>query len=220
MPIGLYKRHTPPLALSAYSNKGDITPREGGEWLDKTEPSGEKLEPLSFVLDFDNPWFRQVDLNGARYIMWTNHFIGSTIAYIMPPSSYITWPIERKFIELTENDIGPTCNEPDEETIEFIKTQNLLESISWLQTTTPRFFPSTDFEIELLPAEDKEEPMLALRIYGAIPVKEFRNKRHAICDAMLEAGHKKLYSIISIFQRRIQNLGRETLSWYSAVSEE
>jgi hypothetical protein len=89
-----------------------------------------------------------------------------------------------------------------------------------IKDSDARFFPGADFEIELLPAEDGEENMLALRIYGSLSASEFRERRHAMCRAMIEADHRRLYEIISMFQRRMRNDGWQAVSWYSSLSAE
>jgi len=81
-----------------------------------------------------------------------------------------------------------------------------VEGINWLQIAIPRFFFGADFEIEILPAEE-EGDILGVRVYGSLPTSVFHKRRHALCKAMKEAGYRRLYDVISIFQRRIKQGG-------------
>ena len=103
------------------------------------------------------------------------------------------------------------------ETEEFIEKYQLRNGINWLQTAIKDFFPDADYEIEILASEDGEENMLALRVYGSLSASEFREQRHAICKAMISAGHKNIFEVISIFQRRMRNDGRKAISCYSLL---
>ena len=106
----------------------------------------------------------------------------------------------------------------NEETEEYVEQFSLREGVNWLRRAVPKYFPAADFEIDLLPAEEGEENMLALRVYSSLSASEFREKRHLVCKAMLDADYKNLYNVISIFQRRTRNYGRQALSWYSPFS--
>lgn len=100
----------------------------------------------------------------------------------------------------------------NEETKNFIRQNLIYDGIEWLQKSMPDFFPGCNYEIELISGEDEDEMMLALRVYGSLPTADFRDKRHAICRAMLEAGHSKLSKVISIFQWRVRDDERESVS--------
>lgn len=100
----------------------------------------------------------------------------------------------------------------------FMANNDLQESVTWLREAASVFFTDSDFEIELLPSEDDESNSIALKVYGAFPVREFRKLRHLICEAMLNANHKPLYEIISIFQRRLRGNGRQEFSNYGDIS--
>jgi hypothetical protein len=103
----------------------------------------------------------------------------------------------------------------------FAVSHDLLESLRWLKTAVPQFFVGADFEIDLLQAqEDDEDDMISLRVYAAFEMSEFRENRHRICRAMLDAGHKSLSEVISIFQRRTRGRGWQELSWYGTASQE
>ena len=129
----------------------------------------------------------------------------------------IEWPSKTDPVRSTGIDFSATLNVLDDETEAYIQRLQLRNAVAWLQATAPAFFPGADYEIGVLPAEDGEDAMLALRVYGAMSAAEFREKRHAICQAMLDAEHRGLYEVISIFQRRTQASGRQVLSYYSAV---
>ena len=144
-----------------------------------------------------------------------------SLVRIFPSTPEIEWPILAQLLDDTGTEISPACNQLNEETIEFIEERHLREGVDWLQIAIPYFFPGADFEIELLPAEDDgEENMLAVRVYGSLSASEFRRRRHAMCKALIEAGHRRLYEIISIFQRRFHGDGWQAVSWYSSLSTE
>lgn len=125
---------------------------------------------------------------------------------------------KKEFFKDTENLVFPAHNILDDDTKGFIENHQLFASIGWLQTAIPDFFPGSDFEIELLPADEEDENLLALRVYCSLSNSVFREKRHAICKAMLDAGHENLFRVISIFQRRMRIDGREAISWYSSLA--
>lgn len=122
--------------------------------------------------------------------------------------------------ELTGPDPTPALIKLDEETVQFIVERDLTAGVAWLQTAALRFFDGTDFEINLLPTEDGEENLLALKVYGAFSSSEFRGRMHRICEAMLAANHRRLYEFIGIFQRRVTGSGRKAFSRYSSLSAE
>jgi hypothetical protein len=184
--------------------------------------SSYSLPPL--LLEIGDEWGHQTNLAEVRNII-LNHSSGyfsalGSLASMFSIRPEMEWSIMTRLLEVTENEIFPACNKLSEETMEFIEQRRLREGVAWLKIATPYFFPGTDFEIELLPAEDGEENMLALRIYGSLSVSEFRERRHAMCKAMTEADHRRLYEIISIFQRRTRNDGWQAVSWYSSLSAE
>ena len=129
----------------------------------------------------------------------------------------IEWPSEVNLVGSTEIDFSASLNVLDDDTEAYIQRLQLRDAVAWLQATVPAFFPGTEYEIGVLPAEDGEDAMLALRVYGAMPAAEFREQRHAICQAMLDAGHRGLYDVISVFQRRTQASGRQVFSYYRAL---
>jgi hypothetical protein len=179
---------------------------------------------LPLLLEIGDEWGHQTNLAEARNIILNHSSGGSSaldsLAGMFSVRPEVEWPIVTRLLEVTENEIFPACNKLSEETIEFIEQHRLREGVAWLKIATPDFFPGADFEIELLPAEDGEENMLALRIYGSLSVSEFRERRHAMCRAMIEADHRRLYEIISIFQRRTRNDEWQAVSWYSSLSAE
>jgi hypothetical protein len=113
---------------------------------------------------------------------------------------HIEWPLNPCFFELTGHSFSGVFNTLSDETSEFIANLRLQDSIRWLMTVAPDFFPGSNFEIDLLPAEDGENNLLALRVYSSFSAMEFRERRHRICEAMLAAKHTILYDVISIFQ--------------------
>jgi len=129
----------------------------------------------------------------------------------------IEWPNESNLLRSTEIDFSASLNVLDDETEAYIQRLQLTDAVAWLQERVLAFFPGTEYEIGVLPAEDGEDALLALRVYGAMAAAEFREKRHAISQAMLDAGHRGLYEVISIFQRRTQTSGLQVLSYYCAV---
>jgi hypothetical protein len=142
-----------------------------------------------------------------------------SLVRIFPSTPEIEWPILAQFLEDSEMEVSPAFNELDDETLSFIERLSLWDGISWLQVAIPKFFFGADFEIEILPAEE-EEDILGVRVYGSLSTSVFRERRHALCKAMKEAGHRRLYEVISIFQRRTRGYGWQAVSWYSALSAE
>ena len=171
-----------------------------------------------FVLKMDNPWLRRINLSEARNIIFSFENIAVSVEFA--ESVRLEWPLEIQCAEMTGTDFVPAYNKLNEETAEFVRQRGLRESVDWLRMAMLIFFPAAGFEIDLLPAEDGEENMLALRVYDSLPVSEFRKQRHAMCKVMLETGHEDLYKIISIFQRRMRGNGWQVLSWYSSLSAE
>jgi hypothetical protein len=201
-------RYDPDLGVQLYAKETINTP-------DRAFGLGE----IVMVPEMDDVWRRMTDLEEVWKIIQRNagkrSHLGMTGQFVR-----VDWPAKTLLVERTESDFLPTYNNLDEETAEYVQRLRLREGIAWLHTAVPSFFPCADFEISVLPAEDGEDRMLALKIYDALPVAGFHEKRHAICKAMLKAGHKHLYDVISIFQRRVSAGGRQALSWYCKVSAE
>lgn len=106
-------------------------------------------------------------------------------------------------------------------TFEFILDHKLLEGVIWLHNVTPDFFPGSHFQIDILPTEDEsDEELLALKVFGSFDTKEFRERRRRIVQAMIAANQNALYSVISIFQRRIPNSEWQTISFLSNLVAE
>jgi hypothetical protein len=176
------------------------------------------LSPLPLVLQVNNPWLRKVRLNEARYIILS-------FAQTLPQSPQeaniiVEWPYVMPFAELTDMDLAPAYNKMDEGTVRFIEQMRLGEGIEWLQAVISLYFPGADYEITALLSEDEEERMLGVKIYGSLSAMEFRAQRHAICRAMLAAGHNNLFDVVGIFQRRVPRGGSQVISWYSSLSTE
>lgn len=174
----------------------------GSDWR-----TANHISPNSLAAEIGSDWSRH--LNQSKELKDYLFFLLNHKIDLAPKGN---------FFKTTENFLFPVHNILDEDTKNFIKQHHLYAEISWLQTVIFDFFPDTDFEIELLPAEDEEETLLALRIYGSLSTSDFRNKRHAICQDMIKAGHEKLFKVISIFQRRMHTDGRKAFSYYSSLS--
>jgi hypothetical protein len=76
------------------------------------------------------------------------------------------------------------------------------DSIVWLKTIVPKHFGDSKFDLEFIPGEEENDWLLALVIYGSFSVLEFRSRRHAICNEIRDAGHKIIYDMFCVFQRR------------------
>ena len=173
----------------------------------------------SFVLEMDDPWFPEVDLIQAKNIILSFNAAGQQ-AIGSFQSRRLQWPRRHSVSDATDCEFAPVFNKLNEETAQFIVERDLTVAVVWLQTIAPRFFGGADFEIRILPAEDGEDNLLALKVYGAFSSSEFRRRRRQICETILNAGHEALYSVISVFQRRVQSSGWQALSWYSTLSPE
>ena len=172
-----------------------------------------------FVLDMDDLWFGKVDLVQAKNIILNFNRVTQRMAKPFQPRR-LEWPLRHTLFDLTDFDLAPAFNKLDEETAQFVVEHDLVDGVAWLQATTPRFFDGADFEIELLPADDEEDNLLSLKVYGWFNSSEFRKRRHGMCEAMLLADHRSLYEVISIFQRRVTGSGWQAFSWYSSLSAE
>jgi hypothetical protein len=173
-----------------------------------------KFEQLSTV-NIDNCWF-PVDLIQARNII-----LGSSIAQYrgtdFPQPGQFKWPLKFNSYEFTKLDIAPTFSKLNDETKQFVATNKLGESVMWLQSVTPGFFGGATFEIEVLPMQEDDAPLLALRVFGSFDAIEFRKRRHQLCESMLREGHKNLHDVISVFQRRVSGNGWKAVSWRSSI---
>jgi hypothetical protein len=180
------------------------------EWRQRTCP---------LVWKSDKPWLTGPDLRDARELTSLLLNRPSQVGEL-PNTRRIEWSTSRIDLEFTDLEVTSAFKPLTEETAKFLLERDLQESAIWLQITAPKFFEGASLEIDLLPAEDGEDSLLALRVYGSIGATEFRNRRQALCTVMLETGHRQLYEVISIFQRRVQDSGWQMFSWYSAVSSE
>ncbi|NQT21323.1 MAG: hypothetical protein HQ592_16575 [Planctomycetes bacterium] len=175
--------------------------------------------PCSLVWELADPWAREPDLNGMKDVI-----LSSRNAPRRPGKACVSvrieWPQRIFHLEATEFDLGPAFAPLTEATADFIRQRELQQSIVWLQTAAPGFFPGASFEIDLLPAEDPDNDLLALRVYSSFDTADFRKRRHHLSEAMLEADHKALYEILSVFQRRVHGSGWQAFSSYSALSAE
>ena len=123
------------------------------------------------------------------------------------------------FFEHSNNDFYPAFYPLEKEAEEFLSEKNLEESIKWLKNVTHDYFPGSNLKIELLPGEENEDDLLSLEVHGSFPVREFRERSHRLCNAMIEAGHRSLYLLLGIYQRRVKGSGRQTISWYGEISD-
>ncbi len=173
----------------------------------------------SCVLDMDDPWLCKVDLAEAKNII-LNFNAGRQRMAKPFTLRRLEWPLRYALLDLTDLDLAPVFNKLDEETAQFVVEHDLASGVAWVQAAMPRFFDGADFEIELLPADDEEDNLLGLKVYGWFNSSEFRKRRHAMCEAMLLADHRSFYEVISIFQRRVTGSGWQAFSCYSALSAE
>jgi len=192
-------------------------PMESGEALEGLQ-TGNISNPLILWLEADE-WGQRENWSELRHILLDLYSVAKTEKSFLDPEPEIDWSIVARILKDTGTEVSPAFNELNEETIEFVKRHSLQEGINWLQTAIPMFFLGADFEIELLSAEE-EEDILGVRVYGSLSTSVFRERRHALCKAMKEAGHRRLYEVISIFQRRTRGYGWQAVSWYSALSAE
>lgn len=172
-----------------------------------------------FELDMSDPWLRDVDFVQARNtILNFNTFLRRIGSFEQPER--IEWPLNLPPVDRTSFEPALAFSRLDEKTAEFIRDRDLLAGVAWLQMAASHYFDGADFAIELLPAEEAEESLLALKVFGAFDPPSFRQRRRAMCEEMLRAGHKALYEIISVFQRRVLASGRQAFSWYGSLSAE
>jgi len=174
--------------------------------------------PFKLLVSMDNKWLEKPNLSKVyqlgiiAYVLLTHDQTASKKQFAME------WEgIASKVACITETDMFSVFN-ISENTAEFVKKCGLHDSVAWLLSAASNFFPKADFEIDLIPEENEEESMLALRIYGSLSASEFRKLRHDLCKAMVEAGHRKLYEIIGIFQRRKREDEWQAISWYRSLS--
>ena len=133
---------------------------------------------------------------------------------------WVEWLPGSMELQLTEMDFTPVFGGIDKDVITFAEDKGLTQSLIWLHMEIPHFFPDSEFEFGVIPGEEGEDPMLAVKIYGNLRTMEFRTHRDAMCEAMLEAGHEDLYQVVSIFQRRAQRSEWQGFPWYRAVLAE
>ncbi|MBI5723201.1 MAG: hypothetical protein HZA50_04525 [Planctomycetes bacterium] len=131
-------------------------------------------------------------------------------------SGRLEWLMDE--VQPTDFRLMPPCNKLDEKTVQFVKNHDLSYSVSWLQTATPVFFNGAGFEIDMLPEENEDESLLAIRVFSNFNATEFRDRRHRFCESMLQAGHTRLHELSCIFQRRLDESGWKAFSWYSTLS--
>jgi len=172
-----------------------------------------------FVLKMGDHWFRKVDLAQAKNLILNFNVVIQGAPRSSQPQR-LEWPLKHALLDLTDFDLAPVLNRLDEETAQFIVDHDLAGGAAWLQSAAPCFFEGADFEVCLLPAEDGETGLLALKVHGAFTSSEFRKRRQRLCRAMLAADHRKLYEAISVFQRRVIGDGWQAFSWYSSLSAE
>lgn len=114
---------------------------------------------------------------------------------------------------------APVFLELTEKTRAFVQQRELQQSVAWLKAAAPGYFPGASFDLESVEGEDDSEDALALRVYASFPTTEFSERRHRMCEAMADAGHKQLRDLIGVFQRRIPGRGWQALPWYRSISK-
>jgi len=163
----------------------------------------------------DDLWLRGANMEGARNII---------LQYaLVRPAGFLRLEWSRElshYVEPTRLEVGPAFGTLSEKVAEFIEQESLQDAMIWLITNSPRFFPGASFEVDVLDHEEGEDALVALEIHGEFPTKEFRERRHRICEALLAAGFRHLHQLISIFQRSEHVCGRQVFSWYSSVTVE
>lgn len=164
-----------------------------------------------FVLKMGDPWF------SANLVQAENIILSFSAAY---PMRRLDWPLELTSFKVTECDLSPILAKFNEETSQFIDAHDLRAGVAWLQAVSPGFFSGATFEIDALPREDGEEGFLALRVFSSFSAEQFRGRRHQLCESMLRAGHRGLYEVLSVFQRRVEPNGWQAFSWYRLLSSE
>ncbi|MBW2130397.1 MAG: hypothetical protein JRH13_13645 [Deltaproteobacteria bacterium] len=156
-------------------------PMESGEALEGLQ-TGNISNPLILWLEADE-WGQRENWSELRHILLDLYSVAKTEKSFLDPEPEIDWSIVARILKDTGTEVSPAFNELNEETIEFVKRHSLQEGINWLQTAIPMFFFGADFEIELLPSEEEDEELLAVRIYGSLSASRFRELRHAMCKA-------------------------------------
>ncbi|NQT18739.1 MAG: hypothetical protein HQ592_03475 [Planctomycetes bacterium] len=131
----------------------------------------------------------------------------------------IEWSVDTSCFEVTEPDHGHTFNPLSERTSRFVLARGLRESVEWLRTEAPKFFPDACFEMDLQRGEDEEDDLLALTVHSSFDPMDFRKRRHQLSDAM-EVDHNGLHEVLGVFQRRVHRSGRQTFPFYSKIPPE
>lgn len=198
--------------IKQYPNKNDFAGQEYSE----------SIFDNSSIVNIDNDWFT-VDLIQATDIILRSSIAQYRDMYaqyrdldISRPGQF-KWPLKYNSYKFTKLDIAPTFSKLNDETNQFVAENKLGESVMWLQSATPGFFSGATFEIEVLPMQEDDSPLLALRIFSSFDTSEFRKRRHQLCESMLREGHKNLYDVISVFQRRVSGNGWKAVSWRSSI---
>jgi hypothetical protein len=197
------------LNIVAEEESTRISPEE------KQDPS--RFPPPPLVVQLYNPWLHKADLKEAWHIILSCMYGSSQF---LQDALRVEWPHAIKFVEPANIEFVPVYNKLDDGTVRFIRQMNLGEGIAWLQAAISLYFPRSDYEITTLPAENEEERVLGVKIYGSLSAQEFRTQRHAMCEAMIKAGHHDLHAVVGVFQRRTSESGSQALSWYSSLSTE
>jgi len=203
----------------------DVLPEAGNQparraddpWFGKAFQS--RAMPASihrFVLaEPHDPWPLGASIEDARNIIFQSA--------LAPPAGFLRIEWSRELAhgnEPTSPEVGSAFGRPSEKVSEFIEGESLHDAAAWLIANAQRFFPGASFELDVLDHEEGEDALLALRIQSDFATRDFRERRHRICDAMLAAGFRRLHQLISIFQRSEDICGRQVFSWYSSVTVE
>ena len=184
--------------------------QEGEDFLEHGPPL--ILEPIS-------EWFQPIDAFEAGSIMrrCTHAKELGRLAFSI---DRVEWGHPYLFTRHTSTSPPSSFAGLTDATSAFIQRYSLCASISWLMQVADSFFPGASFVIDFLPSEREEDDLLALEVHASFDPKDFRNRRHMIAEAIRGSGLNKLYDVISIFQRRVQQSGWQNLSSYSSVSPE
>lgn len=162
----------------------------------------------------DDLWLPGASMEEARNIILQYAFVR--------PAGFLRleWSRELSHHEPTRLELGPGFARLSEKVTEFIEQEGLHDAMIWLITNSPRFFPGASFDVDVLDHEEGEDELVALRVHAEFATKEFRERRHRMCEAMLAADFRRLHELISIFQRSEHLCGRQIFSWYSSVTVE
>jgi len=186
----------------------------GSPWLPERGATGYSLPPVALTGSSIRRGVEGLNVLCAITCM-TQVFsditaIDSTLLYSQPPSDdeYDSTTPENDRCSFVQN----------EDAVAYARQKNLSSGMIWLLAKAPAFFPGADLEIDIFPQEEGEEGSLVLRVWSPFSSKDFRACVRNFGAAAVRAGHRDLYMILGVFQRRSQSYGRQIVSGDSTVS--